>query len=133
MKVLLENLNDIKIGDLLCDNISKKPYRVKAVSENFILAFQNCFGEWYYTIYAKEPLNMFITEKPNVARYYTETKKLYYYRGPDNTLFGGIGIDDDLEEYMKQLESGELKISLKRRVTLTEIYKVVKNERRKKK
>lgn len=125
MLVELENLDDVKVGDLLSDDISKKPYKVFKVSKNFILAFQNNFGRDYYTIYAKEPINQFIY-CDNWHRYYQRTEEKYFYRGPDDLVFGGIGKNDDLDDYMNQLESGELEISLRRRVTLRKIYKSVR-------
>ena len=129
MKIKLENLDNIKVGDLLCDNVSKKPYRVYAVSEHYILAFQNNFGKDYYTIFSKIPSGMYISHykfMKHWVRHYNKSDKLFYYRGPDDLVFGGVDKDDDLDDYMNKLESDEIEISLKHRVTLLEIYQVVK-------
>ena len=122
MKLKLENLNDVKVGDLLCDNITKKPMKVMAVSENYIYAVQNNFGKIYYTVYAKEPEGIYHSgdgwHNPQ------SNDKRYFFRGPGNTW----GIDENLtpEEILKEFEKGEIDISWRSRVSLLEIFKVVR-------
>ena len=124
MKIKLENLNDVKVGDLLCDNITKKPMKVMAVSENYIYAVQNNFGKEYYTVYSKEPEGIYhdgcgwhIPQKND---------KRYFFRGPDDH-WGYMHKDEiTLDAYLDLFEKGELDISWKRRVSLLEIFKVVR-------
>lgn len=125
MLVKLENLDNIKVGDKLCDNVTMRPMKVIGVSEHYILCIVNFFGNINYTIYSKETEGMYHDGAGghiNTA-YLNNTR--FYYRGPDNTIFGGFSIkEDDPVEYLNELESGELEISWKRRVSLEEIYKV---------
>ncbi len=123
MKLKLENLNDVKVGDLLCDNITKKPMKVMAVSENYIFAVQNNFGKIYYTVYAKESEGIYHSgdgwHNPQ------KNGNRYFFRGPDN-CYGAWCEDLKPEEYLEKFEKGELEISWKRRVSLLEIFKVVR-------
>ena len=124
MKNRLENLDNVKVGDRLCDNITMRPMKVIGVSEHYILCIINFFGEINYTIYSKEPEGLYHTGDGghiNVGHLGTR----FFFRGPDNTVMGCFNYDyDNPQEYLEKLESGELDISYKKRVSLEEIYKV---------
>ena len=122
MKIQISDLNDVKVGDLLCDNVTKKPMRVMAVSENYLYGIQKNFDKEYYTIYAKEPEGIY--HDGNGCHMPIKNGEKFFFRGPGNTC----GIDGDLspEEILKEFEKGEIDISWKKRVSLLEIYKVVR-------
>lgn len=122
MKIKLENLNDVKVGDLLCDDVTKKPMKIMAVSENYIYGVQNNFGKEYYTVYAKEPEGIY--HNGNGWHIPTKNGQKFFFRGPGNTW----GIDEDLtpEEILKEFEKGKIDISWRSRVSMQEIFKVVR-------
>ena len=122
MKIQISNLNDVKVGDLLCDNVTKKPMKIMATSENYLYGIQKNFGKEYYTVYAKEPEGIY--HDGNECHMPTKNGEKFFFRGPWNTC----GIDENLspEEILEEFEKGEIDISWKKRVSLLEIYKVVR-------
>lgn len=122
MKIQITDLNDVKVGDLICDNVTKKPMRIMAVSENYLYGIQKNFGKEYYTVYAKEPEGIY--HNGNGWHIPTKNNQKFFFRGPGNTW----GIDDNLspEEILEEFEKGEIDISWRSRVSLLEIYKVVR-------
>ena len=122
MKIQILDLNDVKVGDLLCDNVTKKPMRIVATSDNYLYGIQNNFGKEYYTVYAKEPEGIY--HDGNGCHMPTKNGEKFFFRGPVNTF----GVDDNLspEEILEEFEKGEIDISWRTRVSLLEIYKVVR-------
>ena len=53
--VTKEILDTVKAGDLIKINDWKKPMRVKAVSENFLVMTQKNFRNTYYSVCSKLP------------------------------------------------------------------------------
>ena len=124
MKVRIENLNDIKIGDRLCDNVFKKSIKIVGISDNYLLGAVNVKGESKYTIWAREPEAIY--HGGDGTHISNKIGERFYFRGPDNTIFGGFDVkEDNPEDYLKKLENGELEISWKRRVSLLEMYKFI--------
>ena len=90
MKIQITDLNDVKVGDLICDNVTKKPMRIMATSENYLYGIQKNFGKEYYTVYAKEPEGIY--HNGNGWHIPTKNNQKFFFRGPGNTW----GIDEDL-------------------------------------
>ena len=122
-----EIFDEIKVEDSISQG--KKPMKVVGVSENYIFAVQNNFGELYYSIFSKHPA----THSRNELYMPYCLKKDYYYCGPMNILFGESYADIDTEEGVKEnlrvLESGEFEISEKRAYTYDTLTVWIKEEK----
>lgn len=110
-----EIFDEIKVGDSISQG--KKPMKVVGISENYIFAVQNNFGELYYSIFSKHPA----THSRNEYNYPHCLKLNYYYCGPMNLIGGGSYEDYNTQEGVKEnlrvLESGEFEISERRTYT----------------
>lgn len=110
-------LDHIKIGDRVKLNGDKRPMRIIATSENYMLAIQNVFGNTLYSVISK---NKAKHNRNNV------TKGRYYY-GADNWISGyrnqGHHWENKewLKTYLESFESGETEITTRNSVDLEKI------------
>lgn len=109
-----EVLDTIKVGDLIKCNDWKKPLSVKAVSENYFIMVRNHFGQPLYSICDKRPSDF--------SRNYIEYGKPTI--GMDSWVFGRFDYfnQEDIDEAIKELESGETEMSVRNSVALEIIY-----------
>lgn len=113
-----EQLDQIRVGSLVKCNDWIKPLTVKAVSDNYFIMVKNHFGRPLYSICEKTPsvtaYNSIVAGFPTI--------------GPDFWSFGKFDYfdQDDIEQCLKELESGETKLSGRRSIALRRIqYKNV--------
>ena len=106
-------LDTIKVGDLILCNEWKKPLRVQIVSENFFIMTQNLFGQCCYSIFDKRPSNF--------SR--NSIREKFPTIGMDNYIFGKFDYfkPEDLKAAIKELESGEMELSVRRSCALINI------------
>lgn len=87
----------VKVGDLVHIPGEKRGYRVRARDERYIICTKLIFGKTSYFIIDLE-------EK---------------WRGPDNMVFCfGYETDEQCQERLKELQSGKIELSIRRRVPL---------------
>ena len=122
--VTREDLDTIKVGDLVKVNDWKRPMRVKAVSENYFVMTQKQFGNTYYSVCSKLPWK---------GLRYNAMRGGMFHCGPDAWVFGSpVSFDyDDLYEfendeanqaYLKDFEDGESRISERRGIAIYDLY-----------
>lgn len=106
------DLDKIQVGDNVKCNNWRQPLTVKAVSENYFIMVRNCFGKPLYSICEKTPCT--ITYNGMVEGYPTI--------GMDFWIFGKFDYfkQEDIEGCLKELESGETKLS-RTAIALTKI------------
>lgn len=123
-KVTRENLDSVKVGDLIKINNWKKPMKVKAVSKNYFVMTQKNFGQVYYSVVSKIPWE---------GTVYNDMRGGMFYCGADNTLFGGIAQFNypDLYKfenkeanavYLDELENEEIKVSERRGMAIYDLF-----------
>lgn len=95
----MDTLQDAKIGDRIWFRRDKRPYRVRARNERYL-----------------------ICTKPFNARktvIYTIVDLVENVRGPDNLIFCfGYETEEDIAENMQRLAAGEMEVSHRRRIAL---------------
>lgn len=106
-----ELLDTIKVGDMIKCNNWKESYKVKAVSENYFIATRPFFGDAMYTI----------CHKANAGFNHNGIIPDLPYIGPDNYVFGNYDYKDDCDDAIKELESGEMEVSVRNGVALYQI------------
>lgn len=106
-----EDLDKIKVGDFVKCNYWKSPLRVKGVSENYFIMVRNCFGEPLYSICEKTPCKFT----------YNNLFEGFPSIGMDYWVFGKFDYFDqeDINQCLLELESGETKLSVRNSVALT--------------
>lgn len=117
-----EVLDQVKVGDLIKCNDWTKPLTVRAVSENYFVMSRNHFGKPLYSICQKKPADF-------SRNYIVEG---YPMIGTDAWVFGRFDYlnQEDCEEAVKELESGETEMSVRHSCMLKVIY--IKRAKRKK-
>lgn len=89
----------VEVGDKVYVPKEKRPYRVRARDERFIIC--------------TKPYN-----PQRTVRYFIVDLK-EKVRGPDNMVFcSGYETDEDCAERLKELQSGEIEVSCRRHVDL---------------
>lgn len=89
----------VKVGDKVYIPTEKKPYTVKARDERYII----CTKPYY----AKKSVFYFIVDL------------VEKWRAPDNMLFcRGYETDEQCQERLKELQSGEIELSRRRGIPL---------------
>lgn len=122
--VTRENLDTVKVGDLIKINDWKKPMRVKAVSENFFVMTMKQFKDTYYSVCSKLPWEG--------TRYNAMIGGMFHC-GKDNWIFGSNLCADyeDLYEfnneeanrlYLQEFETGETYISERNGIPIFDLY-----------
>lgn len=87
----------VEIGDKVYIPNEKRPYRVKARDERYIICTKPCFDTVLYFI-------IDLVDK---------------WRAPDDRVFCfGYETDDDCQERLKQLQTGEIGLSVRRGIPL---------------
>ena len=109
--VTKEILDTVKAGDLIKINDWKKPMRVKAVSENFLVMTQKNFRNTYYSVCSKLPQNGTI---------YNNMRGSMFHCGPDDWIFGSplCAKYDNLYEF----EKGQVHISERSGIAIYDLY-----------
>lgn len=114
-----EILDSIKVGDRISQ--TTKYMKVVGVSENYIFAIQNLFGEAYYSIFDKHPSGF----SYNMIYYPHCRERGKYYCGTMGLIGGGTYEDyntpEGVEENLRVLESGEVEMSVRRCYTYNEL------------
>ena len=114
-----EILDSIKVGDRISQET--KYMKVVGVSENFIFATQNLFGEVYYAVFDKNP-----SEGSHNAVWYPNCRiKGKYYCAPMG-LIGGESYEEydtpeGVQKNLEALESGKVETSWRRAYTYYEL------------
>lgn len=87
----------VKIGDKVYIPKEKRPYKVKARDERYIICTKPCFGTvLYFIVDLKEQ-----------------------WRAPDNMVFCfGYETDEDCKERLKELQNGTIELSTRRGIPL---------------
>lgn len=89
----------VKVGDKIHFPNEKKPYRVRARDERYIIC--------------TKPYN------PKHTVLYTIIDLQNKWRGPDNMIFcSGYESDEDCAERLSELQSGEIEVSRRRGIAL---------------
>lgn len=87
----------VQIGDKVYIPSEKRPYKVRARDDRYIICTKPCFGTVLYFIVDLE----------------------YKWRGPDNMLFcSGYETDDDCKERLEELQRGTIEVSARRGIAL---------------
>ena len=87
----------VSIGDKVYIPGEKRPYRVRARNERFVICTKPCFGTVLY----------FIVDLENK------------WRGPDNMVFCfGYETDEDCKERLEELQKGTIEVSVRRGIPL---------------
>lgn len=109
-----EVLDQVKVGDLIKCNDWVKPLTVRAVSENYFVMSRNHFGQALYSICSKRPADF-------SRNYIVEG---YPTIGMDAWVFGKFDYlnQEDCEQAVKELESGETQTSVRNACMLKVIY-----------
>lgn len=109
-----EVLDQVKVGDLIKCNDWVKPLTVRAVSENYFVMSRNHFGKPLYSICEKKPADF-------SRNYIVEG---YPTIGTDFWVFGKFDYlnQEDCEQAVKELESGETEMSVRNACMLKVIY-----------
>ena len=87
----------VKIGDKVYIPTEKRPYKVKARDERYIICTKPCFGTvLYFIVDLKER-----------------------WRAPDNMVFcSGYETDEDCKERLEELQNGTIELSIRRGIPL---------------
>ena len=87
----------VKIGDKVYIPKEKKPYKVKARDERYIICTKPCFGTvLYFIVDLKER-----------------------WRAPDNMVFcSGYETEEDCKERLEELQNGRIELSIRRGIPL---------------
>lgn len=87
----------VQVGDKVYVPKEKKPYRVKARDDRFIICTKPCFGTvLYFIVDLKER-----------------------WRAPDNMVFcSGYETEEQCKERLAELQSGEIELSRRRGIPL---------------
>ena len=87
----------VKIGDKVYIPKEKRPYKVKARDERYIICTKPCFGTvLYFIVDLKER-----------------------WRAPDNMVFcSGYETDEDCKERLEELQNGTIELSTRRGIPL---------------
>lgn len=89
----------VKVGDKVYVPNEKKPYRVRARDDRYIIC--------------TKPFN------PQHTVVYFIVDLLERWRAPDNMIFcGGYETDEDCQERLAELQSGEIELSRRRGIPL---------------
>lgn len=105
-----EDLDKIKVGDLVKCNDWVKPLIVKGVSDNYFIMVRNHFGKPLYSICEKTPSafsrNSIVESYPTI--------------GTDFWIFGKFDYfnQEDIEQCLDELESGKTELSVRSSVAL---------------
>ena len=87
----------VQIGDKVYIPGEKRPYRVRARDNRYIICTKPCFGTVLYFI-------VDLKEK---------------WRGPDNMIFcSGYESDDECRERLLELQTGRIQLSMRRGIPL---------------
>ena len=87
----------VEIGDKVYIPNEKRPYRVKARDERYIICAKPCFGTVLYFIV--DPVDK--------------------WRAPDDRVFClGYETDDDCQERLNQLQTGDIGLSVRKGIPL---------------
>lgn len=122
--VTRENLDTVKVGDLVKINDWKKPMRVNAISKNYFVMTMKQFGKNYYSVCSKLPWEG------------TRRNAMIggmFHCGTDDWIFGSsLSVDyEDLYEfnneeanrlYLQEFEDGETQISVRTGVPIIDLY-----------
>lgn len=119
-----ENLDTIKVGDLVKVNDLAKPMRVKAVSENYFVMTMRQFKDTYYSVCSKLPWD---GDKHN-----NMTGGMFHC-GADDWIFGSplcldyekaYEFDDPKVNalYLQEFENGETHISERNGIPIYDLY-----------
>ena len=109
-----EDLDKIKVGDLVKCNEWGQPLTVKAVSDNYFIMVRNCFGKPLYSICDKTPSafsrNSIVESYPTI--------------GMDFWVFGKFDYFDqeDINQCIAELESGKTELSVRSSCALKIIH-----------
>lgn len=97
------DLDKIQVGDKVKCNAWRQPLTVKAVSDNYFIMVRNCKGDAEYSICEKTPCRAT----------YNGMLEGYPTIGMDFWIFGKFDYfkQDDREQCLKELESGETQLS----------------------
>lgn len=113
-----EELDKIKPGQFVKINNWYRGLKVKAITENYIIAAKKSFDGFIYSVIYKHPANF----------NHNKIVKDKYYCGTDNKIFGDMYFDynfDDIEkiqDYLNRFESGELEISHRRCESINTLF-----------
>ena len=109
-----EDLDKIKVGDLVKCNDWVKPLTVRAVSDNYFIMSRNHFGKPLYSICEKNPSTF-------SRNYIVES---YPTIGTDFWVFGKFDYLDqeDINKCVAELESGETELSVRNSCALKIIH-----------
>lgn len=89
----------VSVGDKVFVPKEKRPYRVRARDDRYIIC--------------TKPFN----PKHTVLYFIVDLKRKM--RGPDNMIFcSGYETDEDCEERLKELQDGEIEVSMRRGIPL---------------
>ena len=104
---ILDSVRGLKVGDAIVINDWEQPMKVCAVSEHFVLAYNE---NSEYAIISKEPVEHLYNGITPGAIVCAADWWLFGYKG-------GYRFNDPAwaEEYMRSLESGETEMSMRRR------------------
>ena len=114
VRPLKEDLDKIKVGDLVKCNDWVKPLTVRAVSDNYFIMVRNHFGKPLYSICEKTPSqcnrNYIVESYPTI--------------GTDHWVFGKFDYldQDDIDQCLAELESGETELSVRSSCALKIIH-----------
>lgn len=123
-KITSKVIESIDVGDFIKINDEKRGMKVRAISQNYILLANKCFGTQYlYSIMSKHPAKF---TKNNII-------KGLYYRGIDDRLFGfssqsNLYASYDFEnvlflkDYLQALELGAISISQRNATAINTLY-----------
>ena len=108
-------LDSIQTGNLVKINDWKRPMRVKGVSSNYLVMYQNVCGKDSYSVMEKIPCGF----------RHNEMSPGMFHCGTDHWLFGYSGLDDysfsnceSTKEYLQSFEDGESKLSVRTSVPI---------------
>lgn len=117
--------NSIKVGDSISQG--KKPMRVIGVNDKYVIALQNNFGEVYYSIFDKYPSDCSYNY---IYAPHCRIKDSYYC-GPTNLWGGSLPnccendlkniTKEEVEEWLRQLNCGDIEISLRQSYTYPQL------------
>lgn len=108
-----EQLDTIKVSDLILCNDWKQPLTVREASNNFFIMSRNVFGKCMYSICQKTPADF-------SRNYIVEGRPII---GMDNYVFGIYDYlnPEECKEAIQKLESGELEVSVRHSCALNTI------------
>lgn len=108
-----ESLEKIRKGYLVKLNNWKVPFKVMSVSENYFVMIRKQFGKTRYSVCDK--VNLIAGTDDRIFGYLPKGE----YDYEKISLYEN---EEFLNEYLESFEKGEIKISLRNRIKLTEVY-----------